>query len=59
MFYSDNKKQYSVLNNKQMTMKEALSQLDSFIDPSDPDLDEENSIHAYQTAERIRDIAVA
>ena len=48
------KQQYSVLNNKQMTMKEALSQLDSFIDPSDPDLDEENSIHAYQTAERIR-----
>ena len=48
------KKQYSILNNKQMSMKEALSHLDTFIDPSDPDLDEENSIHAYQTAERIR-----
>ena len=48
------KNQYSILNNKQMTMKEALSHLDTFIDPSDPDLDEENSIHAYQTAERIR-----
>ena len=48
------KKQYSVLNNKKMSMKEALSALDTFIDPSDPDLDEENSIHAYQTAERIR-----
>ena len=35
-------------------MKEALAALDTFIDPSDPDLDEENSIHAYQTAERIR-----
>jgi len=48
------KKQYSVLNNKRMTMKDALSALDTFIDPSDPDLDEENTIHAYQTAERIR-----
>jgi inositol oxygenase len=28
--------------------------LDKFIDPSDPDLDLPNSIHAYQTAERIR-----
>ena len=28
--------------------------LDEFIDPSDPDLDLPNSIHAYQTAERIR-----
>ena len=28
--------------------------LDDFVDPSDPDLDVPNSIHAYQTAERIR-----
>ena len=28
--------------------------LDDFIDPSDPDLDVPNSIHAFQTAERIR-----
>ena len=28
--------------------------MDNFIDPSDPDLSVENSIHAYQTAERIR-----
>ena len=48
------KTQYSNLNNTTMTMKNALSSLDTFIDPSDPDLDEENSIHAYQTAERIR-----
>ena len=27
---------------------------DNFIDPSDPDVDLPNSIHAYQTAERIR-----
>ena len=28
--------------------------LDDFVDPSDPDVDLPNSIHAYQTAERIR-----
>lgn len=37
-----------------MTMSEALKKLDTFVDPSDPDVDEPNSIHAYQTAERIR-----
>ena len=29
----------------------ALNMLDDFVDPSDPDLDVPNSIHAYQTAE--------
>ena len=33
-----------------MTIHKALSLLDSFIDPSDPDVDVPNSIHAYQTA---------
>lgn len=46
--------QYSSLQNCKMSIKEALLSLDSFIDPSDPDLDVQNSIHAYQTAERIR-----
>lgn len=46
--------QYSKLNNTKMTIKEVLSRMDNFIDPSDPDLDVPNSIHAYQTAERIR-----
>ena len=45
---------YSKLNNFEMYMYEALELLDEFIDPSDPDLDLPNSIHAYQTAERIR-----
>ena len=48
------KQQYSELNNCKMSIKKALSMMDDFIDPSDPDLDVENSIHAYQTAERIR-----
>lgn len=46
--------QYNKLNNKVMDIHTALSLLDDFIDPSDPDLDLENSVHAYQTAERIR-----
>tara|TARA_B100001094_G_scaffold10559_1_gene9418 strand:- start:2527 stop:3294 length:768 start_codon:yes stop_codon:yes gene_type:complete len=48
------KGKYSVLNNKKMTIKQALALMDTFIDPSDPDVDTHNSIHAYQTAERIR-----
>ena len=46
--------QYSKLNNTKMSIKEVLLKMDNFIDPSDPDLDVPNSIHAYQTAERIR-----
>ena len=46
--------QYSKLNNTKMSIKEVLLRMDNFIDPSDPDLDVPNSIHAYQTAERIR-----
>lgn len=45
---------YKKLDKGTMTVKKALSMLDEFIDPSDPDLDVPNSIHAYQTAERIR-----
>ena len=37
-----------------MTMKKALAMMDNFIDPSDPDTSSENSVHAYQTAERAR-----
>ena len=39
-----------------MHIKDVLKRLNTFIDPSDPDLDEDNAIHAYQTAERIRKI---
>ena len=45
---------YSKLDKKEMYMYEALDMLDNFVDPSDPDVDLPNSIHAYQTAERIR-----
>lgn len=53
-FVTNKKKEYSKLNKRKMTIKKALSLLDNFIDPSDPDLDIGNSVHAYQTAERIR-----
>lgn len=49
------RKQYSKLKNKKMKIQEALLLMDNFIDPSDPDLDKENIIHAYQTAERIKE----
>tara|TARA_B100000787_G_C16166759_1_gene284306 strand:+ start:264 stop:1037 length:774 start_codon:yes stop_codon:yes gene_type:complete len=48
------KKEYSELNKSKMTMKHALSLLNEFVDPSDPDIDVTNITHAYQTAERIR-----
>jgi inositol oxygenase len=40
--------------NQCLTVEQVLSMMDSFIDPSDPDTDEMNSVHAYQTAESIR-----
>ena len=46
--------QYQNLNQMKMTIHQALDMLDYFIDPSDPDVELPNSIHAYQTAERIR-----
>ena len=53
-FVQSKLEQYSDLNNSQMTMNESLSLMDEFIDPSDPDTELPNSIHAYQTAEKIR-----
>ena len=35
-----------------MTIRDAFHCLDDFVDPSDPDVDVPNSVHAYQTAER-------
>jgi inositol oxygenase len=54
-FATNKKEEYSKLNKCKMTMGEALSLLDTFVDPSDPDLQSvPNSVHAYQTAEMIR-----
>ena len=53
-FVNNKKSEYSKLKKHKMTIKEALKLLDNYIDPSDPDINTMNSIHAYQTAERIR-----
>ena len=42
------------LSHGEYTIKEVLNMLDEFVDDSDPDIDVGNSIHAFQTAERIR-----
>ena len=53
--YAKNKlEQYSALDNETMKMSKALALMDTFVDPSDPDATDENSVHAYQTAERMR-----
>lgn len=38
----------------ELTVMEAVDLMNSLVDESDPDVDIPNSIHAYQTAERIR-----
>ena len=53
-FVKEKYKKYSKLNNAKLSIKSVLQLMNNFIDPSDPDLDENNSIHAYQTAEMIR-----
>ena len=35
---------------------EAITLLDNLVDESDPDIDLPNSVHAFQTAERIREV---
>ncbi len=39
-----------------MTIMEALVELNKVIDDSDPDVDVPNIYHAFQTAERIRQL---
>jgi len=48
------KKKYEHLGIINMTMNKALELLNTYVDSSDPDVDEPNLIHAFQTAERIR-----
>ena len=53
-YVMDQKKNYEQFGVIKMSMFKALSLLDTFVDSSDPDLYLPNSIHAFQTAERIR-----
>jgi len=42
------------LNHAEMTIMEALEKLNTFVDECDPDIYVPNAVHAYQTAEGIR-----
>ena len=53
-FVTNKIKHYKSGYNAKYYMREVLEMMDEFIDPSDPDIDEPNSFHAYQTAETIR-----
>ncbi|KAL5477279.1 hypothetical protein EMCRGX_G024052 [Ephydatia muelleri] len=46
---------YGKLNKTEMTLLDAVMLLDQLVDESDPDTSCPNSIHAFQTAERIRE----
>jgi len=48
------KKSWGKLDKMEKTLMDAIISLDDVIDASDPDSDLPNSVHAFQTAERIR-----
>ncbi|XP_031570426.1 inositol oxygenase-like [Actinia tenebrosa] len=54
-FVKDKIAKWGSLSQTRMPVMEAIFMLDAFIDESDPDTDLPNSIHAFQTAERIRE----
>lgn len=43
-------------NHLEATVMEALELLNNLVDESDPDIDLPNIVHAFQTAERIREV---
>jgi len=54
-FVLEQKLRYGRLNNIELTIEEAIRYLDKIVDESDPDTDYPNSVHAFQTAEKIRE----
>ena len=56
LYYSDQqRKEWLSLDHDEMTIMDAITLLDNLVDESDPDIDLPNSVHAFQTAERIRE----
>jgi len=47
-------KEHHSMNHRKMTLKEAFTALESFVDASDPDVDTPNYSHAFQAAEGAR-----
>ena len=54
-FVSKSLEKWRLFNNAELTIMEALQKLNGLIDESDPDSDLPNIVHAFQTAERIRE----
>lgn len=53
---SQKKEKWTKFDHAELTIMEALKSLDNLVDQSDPDCDIANSVHAFQTAERIREV---
>lgn len=53
-FVTKKREQWFKFNKAKMNIMDALTELNKLVDESDPDVDVPNSIHAFQTAERIR-----
>ncbi|CAG4932045.1 unnamed protein product [Colias eurytheme] len=51
----EKREKWMKFNHFKATVKEALIRLNELVDESDPDLDLPNIVHAFQTAERIRE----
>jgi inositol oxygenase len=54
-FVKAKREKWLKFNHFKMTIKEALYKLNELVDESDPDVDLPNIVHAFQTAERIRE----
>lgn len=54
-FVRDRMKDWLSFSHFKSTIKDALIKLNDLVDESDPDVDIPNIVHAFQTAERIRE----
>jgi len=55
-FVTSKHEKWLKFNHMEATVMEALDMLNELVDESDPDLDLPNIVHAFQTAERIREV---
>ena len=52
--HTEKREKWLKFNHFKSTVKDALIKLNELVDESDPDTDLPNIVHAFQTAERIR-----
>lgn len=55
-FLLEKMKKWLKFNTFRMTIMDTLEMLNQLVDESDPDVDIPNMVHAFQTAERIRQV---